>query len=379
MVGKVMRYVPFAKVDAENRMVYGTATDETIDVTNDVVDYEATKAAVGDYQQWRNVREMHKDSAVGVAESIELDDEARALRIGARIVDDAAWEKVKTGVYKGFSIGGRARTHRMEKVNGQSVRRITEYVLTEISLVDRPANPSAVFALVKREEEEASTEEEKKKEEEGEATAEEAPEAKTDAAANEAATEQAATEPVGHSEEEKQQVRAMMIELLLELGLVVDSGAGQPDVALAARVENLAKQAEAATAGLAAVRERLEKVMNGQEDLQKREGEALGGLRSDVERNHESLMKVVGDVARVVDALEELNARVEEVRKAPLTTGPVLREIGFAGVNGVNGDAALLEKMMAETQDPNVRQLLGQRLAELQIKSVRQGQNLPQQ
>lgn len=61
-------------------------------------------------------------------------------------MDDDAWEKVKEGVYKGFSIGGRV-TQR----DPANRKLITGLELSEISLVDRPANPEAMIDLYKRE------------------------------------------------------------------------------------------------------------------------------------------------------------------------------------------------------------------------------------
>jgi len=147
---KKRRFVPFHKVDEEQRMVWGRATDETVDSESDVIDYGATKAAVAEWTQWRNIREMHHPSAVGVAVEITLDDAAKALDLGVKVVDDEAWRKVKEGVYKGFSVAGLVFDVVMTKLDGQDVRRITRYALTEISLVDRPANPSARFSMLKR-------------------------------------------------------------------------------------------------------------------------------------------------------------------------------------------------------------------------------------
>jgi hypothetical protein len=56
-------------------------------------------------------------------------------------VDDDAWKKVKEEVYAGFSIGGR-------KTSTQD-NTVTALQLTEISLVDRPANPECVIELAK--------------------------------------------------------------------------------------------------------------------------------------------------------------------------------------------------------------------------------------
>ena len=54
--------------------------------------------------------------------------------------------KVREGVYKGFSIGGSVTTR-----DAGDPQIVTGVELTEISLVDRPANPDAVFALWKSE------------------------------------------------------------------------------------------------------------------------------------------------------------------------------------------------------------------------------------
>lgn len=136
-------YWPIAKVEAERRMVWGYASTEAEDDQGEVIRREAIAAALDDYMRFANIREMHQLSAVGVAQQAQLDD--KGLYLGARIVDHDAWRKVVEGVYKGFSIGGR--------VTGRDPadrKQITGLLLTEISLVDRPANPEAVFDCWKR-------------------------------------------------------------------------------------------------------------------------------------------------------------------------------------------------------------------------------------
>jgi hypothetical protein len=133
-------WVPINKVDGEKRLVYGYASTPALDLQGERVSLEAIKRALPDYMQWRNIREMHQMSAVGVTESADVD--KKGLYVVGRIVDDEAWNKVKEGVYKGFSIGGQ----RLSK-NGDE---ITELLLTEISLVDRPANPECRLELYKR-------------------------------------------------------------------------------------------------------------------------------------------------------------------------------------------------------------------------------------
>jgi phage head maturation protease len=135
-------YGNIQKVDAEQRTVSGYASTEAVDAQGEIVLKSAIEAALGEYLDFGNIREMHALSAVGVAEEATVDD--KGLYISAKIVDDAAWAKVTSGVYKGFSIGGRtlARDPDNKKI-------ITKIVMTEISLVDRPSNPEARFDVWK--------------------------------------------------------------------------------------------------------------------------------------------------------------------------------------------------------------------------------------
>lgn len=305
------RYVPFAKIDEEKRMVYGVATDETPDVQGHVVDYDATKAAVGDWSEWRNVREMHANKAAGVADEITLDDEKRELSIGVKVVDDGAWKKVVENVYKGFSIGGKALDSILEKAKEgeQQLRRITRYRLNEISLVDRPANPAATFSLVKRADDEEP-------------------------------------EP--------------------DLGELVKGIVGQAledaGFAEAGAVEDLCKRLDEALAGLPSTGEGLEKLA----------GE-VAGMADDLKKALDGLAQVADlrkDVAQVVAGVNELDERLAVVEKTPAGVGPVLREIGLGTFNG--HDEGVLRKMLAETSDPVEREIISQRLARTQIRAAHQ-------
>jgi hypothetical protein len=147
-------FMRLTKIDEEKRLVYGVATSEQPDRENEVCDYEGSKPY---FQKWSesvqkdsqgkskgNVREMHTLSACGTVEQIQFNDAAKQIEICAKVVDDAAWKKVKAGVYSGFSVGGRyAKTW---QAGG-----LTHYVAdpVEVSLVDRPCVPNAVFQMVK--------------------------------------------------------------------------------------------------------------------------------------------------------------------------------------------------------------------------------------
>nr|DAS44466.1 MAG TPA: prohead serine protease [Bacteriophage sp.] len=150
-------YAEIAKMEAQDDgtvKVWGYASSEAVDSDGEVIAAEAMKAAIPDYMKFGAVREMHGSNAAGTAIEINVEDDGRTF-FGAHIVDPVAVTKVKTGVYKGFSIGGSV-TARDELNKSQ----ITGLKLTEISLVDRPANPDAVFTCFKadkpKDEEEAA-------------------------------------------------------------------------------------------------------------------------------------------------------------------------------------------------------------------------------
>ena len=139
-------YAEIAKMEAQDDgtvKVWGYASSEAVDSDGEVIAAEAMKAAIPDYMKFGAVREMHGSNAAGTAIEINVEDDGRTF-FGAHIVDPVAVTKVKTGVYKGFSIGG-SITARDELNKSQ----ITGLKLTEISLVDRPANPDAVFTCFK--------------------------------------------------------------------------------------------------------------------------------------------------------------------------------------------------------------------------------------
>nr|DAR17424.1 MAG TPA: prohead serine protease [Caudoviricetes sp.] len=156
-------YAEIAKMEAQDDgtvKVWGYASSEAVDSDGEIIAAEAMKAAIPDYMKFGAVREMHGSTAAGTAIEINVEDDGRTF-FGAHIVDPVAVTKVKTGVYKGFSIGGSV-TARDELNKSQ----ITGLKLTEISLVDRPANPDAVFTCYKadkpKDEEEADKNEDDK-------------------------------------------------------------------------------------------------------------------------------------------------------------------------------------------------------------------------
>jgi len=134
------RTVPIQKTDDEQRMVYGFASTPDLDSQGEVVELNALKNALPEYMKFPAIREMHQPKAAGITKETKIDE--KGLFIGAKIVDNDAWKKVKEGVYRAFSIGGH-----IKNMVGNVIKDID---LAEISLVDRPANPKAVITVFKR-------------------------------------------------------------------------------------------------------------------------------------------------------------------------------------------------------------------------------------
>ena len=140
------------KDEAGHLIVCGHASTEALDSQGEVVKREAMADALPDFMKFGNIREMHQPSAVGKALVATMDE--KGLYLEAKIVDPTAAMKVEEGVYSGFSIGGKCTSR-----DPLAKNTITGLRLTEISVVDRPANPEATFTLFKLDDELPSLEE----------------------------------------------------------------------------------------------------------------------------------------------------------------------------------------------------------------------------
>jgi predicted nucleic acid-binding Zn-ribbon protein len=149
-------YAAIIKADKQedgSLMVYGKATDDSIDMDNQICDATWLDSAM---PQWfktgGNIREQHSNIAAGVAKEYEAKTDGHYIT--AHVVDPVSVKKVEAGVLKGFSIGIKApRVVRDTKAaNG----RIVDGQIIEVSLVDRPANPNAKLIMAKSVEGESS-------------------------------------------------------------------------------------------------------------------------------------------------------------------------------------------------------------------------------
>lgn len=127
-------------------MVYGKATDDSLDIDQQICDPTWLDRAMPDwFKSGGNIREQHSNIAAGVAKEYEKKGDGHYIH--ALVVDPISVKKVDTGVLKGFSIGIKGpRIVRDEKAaNG----RIIDGQIVEVSLVDRPANPNCQLVLAK--------------------------------------------------------------------------------------------------------------------------------------------------------------------------------------------------------------------------------------
>ena len=149
-------YATIVKYDVNDDgtlMVYGKATDDTLDLDSQICDPSWLDTAMPAwFKSGGNIREMHGPSAAGVAK--EYESKSDGHYIGVHVVDPVAVKKVEARVYQGFSIG--IKSPRVVRDTKAANGRIIDGQIIEVSLVDRPANPSAKLILAKSVEGESS-------------------------------------------------------------------------------------------------------------------------------------------------------------------------------------------------------------------------------
>lgn len=138
-----------APQDDGSLFVFGKATGSDLDLDQQRCDPDWLKRAMpdwfsGSHGYGGNIREQHDAKrAIGKATDHEVREDGHYIR--AHIVDPVAVAKTKAGIFSGFSIG--IQKPRLEKADGQEW--IRDGSICEISLVDRPALPTATFTMCK--------------------------------------------------------------------------------------------------------------------------------------------------------------------------------------------------------------------------------------
>jgi hypothetical protein len=137
--------------------VYGKATGPDLDLDYQRCDPEWLASAMpewfgvggagGPFSTGGNIREQH-DSKKAAGRAVEHDVQPDGHYIKAHIIDPVAVLKTKHGVYTGFSIG--IGQPRVEKSTSAPNGIVKDGKIFEVSLVDRPALPTATFRMCKR-------------------------------------------------------------------------------------------------------------------------------------------------------------------------------------------------------------------------------------
>lgn len=139
------------KINEQQRVVVGYATVDNIDFSGDIVTAEASEKAFSRFRG--NIRFQHdRNRPVGKLLGFEMSkvvdpetgEEHQAIKVAVRISEGAEdiWKMCIDGTLSGFSIGGATTKsrHVYREDLERTVKVIDEYTLTELSIVDSPAN-----------------------------------------------------------------------------------------------------------------------------------------------------------------------------------------------------------------------------------------------
>jgi hypothetical protein len=138
--------IKFNKNDDGTITVYGKATSDDLDIDQQICDNDWLSKAMPEwFKSGGNIREQHSSIAAGVAQELETKDDG--YYVSAHIVDPTSIKKVEAKVLKGFSIG--IKGPRVVRDNKAANGRIIDGQIVEVSLVDRPANPTCQLVLAK--------------------------------------------------------------------------------------------------------------------------------------------------------------------------------------------------------------------------------------
>jgi len=138
--------IKYDKNDDGTINVYGKATSDDLDIDQQICDNEWLNKAMPEwFKSGGNIREQHSSIASGVATEYETKGDGHY--INALIVDPTSIKKVEAKVLKGFSIG--IKSPRIVRDTKAANGRIVDGQIVEVSLVDRPANPTCQLVLAK--------------------------------------------------------------------------------------------------------------------------------------------------------------------------------------------------------------------------------------
>ena len=145
-------------LDSDKRLVAGWASVEVVDADGQYVPIDELVRAMIDYvDRGGLIMYGHSNKPVGRVIYWDVREHPETGKPGVYIIakinrgyklDDMVWESIKKGVLKGFSIAGMGSVEKqlMKSDDGErEVDVLKDIELTEISIVERPANPFAMI------------------------------------------------------------------------------------------------------------------------------------------------------------------------------------------------------------------------------------------
>ena len=141
-----MLFAPLTKITQcpdGSMLVGGYASTRDVDSDGEVIPDEVIKAALPDYLKFPTIRTMHRPNPVG--KTVYVKQDSKGTFIEGRVYDEDTKKLIKGGVLRAFSIGGGVIER--DNKNPKVIRKIR---LSEISLVDSPANKQCDITMWKR-------------------------------------------------------------------------------------------------------------------------------------------------------------------------------------------------------------------------------------
>lgn len=129
----------------EGLIVTGKAAGPDLDLDGQRCDPKWLKTAMPEWFKWANIREQHSTIAAGVGR--EMIEDGDDYHVKALIVDPGTIKKVENDVLKGFSVG--IKNGRVVRDKSAPNGVINGGIIAEVSLVDRPCNPTATLSIAK--------------------------------------------------------------------------------------------------------------------------------------------------------------------------------------------------------------------------------------
>jgi hypothetical protein len=131
-----------------NRLVYGKATDETLDGDKQIVDLKWAKGALADWlKTGGNLRVQHNPMLYPAGVGVELDATDQGHWLKSNVGEPTAIKLLDLGALSAYSVG--IANPKVVRDASAPNGRIVGGQIVEVSLVDRPANPSCGIKIVK--------------------------------------------------------------------------------------------------------------------------------------------------------------------------------------------------------------------------------------